>query len=141
MNPFSTELPRSTHQGNVPVPDCWSTFGALGADASCRTAQRGVPLPVTPCSQAAGSVPGVSVSKLSVCAIEEPATSNPPIATIVFFIRAPIPAPGPVQEQNLDAQGMCDAGSLPAPPFLGPASVRRIEKSSTRVAAANSPAG
>src|ERR1041384_1908196 len=92
--PFSTELARSTHHGKVPLPDCCSTLGALGAEASCRTAQRGFPLPVTPCSQAAGSAPGAPVSKLIGCPSAAPDASNPVIATTVFVMRAPIPARG-----------------------------------------------
>src|SRR6185437_4381681 len=73
--PFSTDVLRSTHQGKVPLPDCSSTFGLLGALASAFTAQRGVPLPVTPCSQPPGSAPGESPSKLIVSANAAPAAN------------------------------------------------------------------
>src|SRR5919201_2800125 len=66
--PFSTDALRSTHQGNVPLPDCWRTFGLLGAVGSARTSHFGLPLPVTPCSHPAGNAPGGSASKLMVCA-------------------------------------------------------------------------
>ena len=36
-----------THQGNVPLPDCFQTFGLLGADVSASTFHVGEPLPVT----------------------------------------------------------------------------------------------
>jgi tetratricopeptide (TPR) repeat protein len=44
-----------THQGTVPVPDCFKTFGLLGADMSASTFQTGDPLPVTPHVQSAGA--------------------------------------------------------------------------------------
>src|SRR5262245_53090909 len=55
----------STHHGKVPLPDCFKTFGLLGADASASTFQTGKPLPVTPHVQSAGSVPGATVSNFS----------------------------------------------------------------------------
>src|SRR4029079_4186457 len=54
-----------THHGKVPLPDCFKTFGLLGADASASTFQNGEPVPVTPHIQSAGSVPGATVSNFS----------------------------------------------------------------------------
>src|SRR2546421_8667655 len=66
--PSAMEVFSFTHQGNVPDPLCRRTFGALGAERSASTAQRGLPLPVTPHFQPAGTAPGLSWSKLSVWA-------------------------------------------------------------------------
>jgi hypothetical protein len=54
-----------THQGKVPLPDCFKTFGLLGADASASTFQTGEPFPVTPHLQPSGVSPGVAWSKFS----------------------------------------------------------------------------
>src|SRR5919206_58849 len=58
--PFSSEVFGSTHHGNVPLPDCSSTLGLLGAASSVRTFHCGAPRPVTPCCHPAGSPPGFS---------------------------------------------------------------------------------
>src|SRR5918912_1339542 len=86
-NPFSIELFGKTHQGNVPLPDCSSTLGLLGALASAFTAQRGVPFPVTPCCQPAGSAPGASLSKLIVSANAELAAKIETAATQALCIQ------------------------------------------------------
>jgi hypothetical protein len=55
-----------THHGNVPLPDCLSTFGLLGAVASASTDHFGEPRPVTPARQPAGVAPGMSWSNVIV---------------------------------------------------------------------------
>src|SRR4029077_14392037 len=54
-----------THQGEVPLPDCFKTFGLLGADASASTFPIGEPFPVTPHVQPSGISPGFTSSKFS----------------------------------------------------------------------------
>src|SRR5712692_3788651 len=87
--PFSTAAFGSTHQGNVPLPDCWRTFGLLGADESCRTAHFGLPFPVTPCCHALGSAPGLSLSKLMVSANAALVANIVATAMQASFTRAP----------------------------------------------------
>src|SRR5438067_11679164 len=87
--PFSTAVFGSTHQGKGPLPDCCSTFGLLGADGSARTAHFGLPFPVTPCCQALGSAPGLSVSKLMVSANAALVAKMVAAAMQACFTRAP----------------------------------------------------
>src|SRR4029078_7539151 len=54
-----------TDHRNVPFPDCFKTFGLLGANASASIFQTGEPLPVTPQIQSAGRGPGAAVSNFS----------------------------------------------------------------------------
>jgi hypothetical protein len=51
----------------VAEPDCFKTFGWLGAVASVSTAQRGAPFPVASQTQPDGALPTLSISKLTVC--------------------------------------------------------------------------
>src|SRR5262245_822352 len=66
--PSFSETSFFTHHGNVPLPDCLSTFGLLGAVASVSTVHFGVPLPVLPANQPAGSSPAFVSSKFTVSA-------------------------------------------------------------------------
>src|SRR5437660_576532 len=66
--PFSSDTSGLTHQGKVPLPDCLSTLGLLGAEASASTDHLGEPRPVTPERQPAGSAPGASRSNETVSA-------------------------------------------------------------------------
>eukprot|EP00952_Eustigmatos_sp_NYUAD-ZCMA_P012859 51432-Eustigmatos_ZCMA.PRE.1 len=52
------------HQGKAPRPLCISTLALLGALGSAVTAQRALPLPVTPQDQSTGAEPMASLSKL-----------------------------------------------------------------------------
>src|SRR5215467_3500298 len=61
--PSFSETSFFTHQGNVPLPDCLSTFGLLGAVASGSIAHFGEPLPVTPVRHPDGAAPVGSLSK------------------------------------------------------------------------------
>src|SRR6266436_9757272 len=54
--------------GNVAWPDCFNTFGLLGAEASFSTDHFAVPLPVCVAVQPAGAAPGFISSKLTVSA-------------------------------------------------------------------------
>src|SRR6266446_5246641 len=54
--------------GNVPTPDCLSTFGVLGAELSCSTLHFALPLPVTALFQPGGEAPAFASSKLTVSA-------------------------------------------------------------------------
>src|SRR5436190_22859286 len=102
-NPFSTTVFGRTHQGKGPLPDCCSTFGLLGALASCCTAHFGVPFPVTPCRQLAGNAPGASVSKLMVSANAAPVAKIVAAAMQASFTMAPS-GTQPESEQSLDAK-------------------------------------
>src|SRR5215468_11161830 len=64
--PSASDVALRTHHGNVPLPDCLRTLGALGAVGSFSTVQRGVPRPVTPQTQAGGVAPTFRSSKLMV---------------------------------------------------------------------------
>lgn len=59
--PSGSETPFSTHQGKVPEPDCFSTFGVLGALLSASTVHFGKPRPVTPAVQPAGRKPQAGI--------------------------------------------------------------------------------
>src|SRR5262245_43432256 len=67
--PAASDVSFFTHQGNVPLPDCWRTWGALGAVGSAMTAHCGDPRPVTPAIQPAGNAPILSRSKSTVSAM------------------------------------------------------------------------
>src|SRR5439155_25729426 len=67
-SPSARDASDLTHQGKVPLPDCLSTLGLLGADMSASTDHLGEPRPVTPARQPAGSAPGVSRSNETVSA-------------------------------------------------------------------------
>src|ERR1700730_5422900 len=58
--------------GNVPMPDCLSTFGLLGAELSCSTLHFALPLPVTALFQPDGGAPALASSKLIVSATAVP---------------------------------------------------------------------
>src|SRR5438876_6392671 len=58
--------------GNVPTPDCFNTFGLLGAELSCSMLHFALPLPVTALFQPRGSAPALASSKLTVSAIATP---------------------------------------------------------------------
>src|SRR5437899_11240892 len=77
-----------THQGNVPAPDCFSTFGGLGAVGSFSTAHFGAPRPVTPAVQPPGSEPTASWSKVIVSATAGSDAINSNDAIIIVFTRA-----------------------------------------------------
>src|SRR4029077_10620058 len=70
-----------THHGKVPLPDCFKTFGLLGAEASASTFQIGKPFPVTPHVQPWGISPGFASSKFSEAASAAVATSTAAIDT------------------------------------------------------------
>src|SRR4051812_48596237 len=111
MKPFSTCALLKTHQGNVPLPDCSSTLGLLGAVGSGLTAQRGVPFPVTPCCQAEGNAPLASPSKLIVSAKAAPVAKMVAAAMQASFMVAPSGARAG-SEQSSDAcasvrRGVC----------------------------------
>jgi len=80
-----------THQGKVPAPDCFKTFGLLGADISASTFQTGEPFPVIPHVQSSGSVPSVTASKFSTAANATLATSIIAIdrASVMLWGRRP----------------------------------------------------
>src|SRR5215470_13363165 len=82
-NPSVIDALAFIHQGNVPLPDCFRTFGLLGADASALTAHFGEPCPVTPQVQSAGGVPSWALSNVSISANAAVA-----IATIAGVSRA-----------------------------------------------------
>src|ERR1051325_6909030 len=103
--PFSIDVLRSSHRGKVPLPDCSSTFGLLGAPASARTAHFGFPLPVTPCSQPAGSPPGESLSKLMVSANAALAAKMDAAVMHSLVTMAPFrPTPGRSEEHTAELQ-------------------------------------
>src|SRR6266403_3362169 len=58
--------------GNVPTPDCLSTFGLLGAELSCSTLHFALPVPVTALFQPGGAAPAFASSKLIVSASAVP---------------------------------------------------------------------
>src|SRR5262245_20710167 len=84
--PFSSVVLGRTQYGNVPLPDCCSTLGLLGAVGSATTAHFGTPLPVTPCCHADGSEPDAASSK------------------VIISMRSLLSGARPVPEQNLDAE-------------------------------------
>src|SRR6266404_6498848 len=74
--------------GNVPTPDCLSTFGLLGAELSCSTLHFALPLPVTALFQPGGGAPAFASSKLIVSASAVPDTKPAQIISvyIVFIV-------------------------------------------------------
>src|SRR5438876_11775087 len=58
--------------GNVAWPDCFRTFGLLGADSSFSIAHFAVPLPVCVAVQPDGGAPALASSKLIVSATAAP---------------------------------------------------------------------
>src|SRR5262249_28447943 len=101
-NPFSIEVSLLTHHGNVPLPDCLSTFGGLGAVSSFSTVHLGEPRPVTPDFQPAAKAPTLSWSKLTVSPIalscEKPSTKETVISDITnFFMIGPSQTSSPVR--------------------------------------------
>src|SRR5438874_12792164 len=58
--------------GNVPWPDCLSTFGLLGAESSFSIAHFAAPLPVCVAVQPGGGAPVFISSKLTVSAMASP---------------------------------------------------------------------
>src|SRR5713226_8918186 len=74
--------------GNVPTPDCLSTFGLLGAELSCSTLHFALPLPVTALFQPGGGAPALASSKLIVSASAVPDTKPAQIISvyIVFIV-------------------------------------------------------
>src|SRR5204863_6108802 len=88
MKPFSTDAERSTAHGNVPLPDCCSTLGLLGALASAATDRFVLPRPVTPCSHPVGSAPGAALSKFTVSANAALAANTVATAMHVSFMAA-----------------------------------------------------
>src|ERR1035441_4114614 len=73
--------------GYLPSPDCFSTFGLLGAESSRSTFHLAAPVPVTVPVQWGGSLPGFALSKPTVPAsrdgVDPPAAIT---ATIDSFI-------------------------------------------------------
>src|SRR5437899_1546845 len=88
--PSAKETSFLTHHGNVPSPDCLSTFGWLGAVASGSTVQFGEPLPVTPPNQPDGICPAAVSSKFSVGSLPLCAVSA---ALIALARAAAVPLP------------------------------------------------
>src|SRR5882724_5252638 len=74
--------------GNVPTPDCLSTFGLLGAEVSCSTLHFALPLPVTALFQPGGGAPALASSKLIVSASAVPDTKPAQITSVynVFIV-------------------------------------------------------
>src|SRR5438105_10548488 len=66
--------------GNVAWPDCFITFGLLGAESSFSIAHFAVPLPVCVAVQPGGGVPVFMSSKLTVSAMASP------VATVIVII-------------------------------------------------------
>src|ERR1035437_8379269 len=64
--------------GYFASPDCFSTFGLLGAESSCSTLQLAAPVPVRVPVQWGGSLPGLALSKPTVSASTDGV--NPPAA-------------------------------------------------------------
>src|SRR5437899_9235267 len=58
--------------GKVAWPDCFNTFGLLGAEASFSTDHFAVPLPVCVAVQPGGGIPAFMSSKLTVSAMASP---------------------------------------------------------------------
>src|SRR5439155_10841200 len=58
--------------GNVGRPDCFKTFGLLGAESSFSTAHFAVPLPVCVAVQPGGGAPAFISSKFTVSAAAIP---------------------------------------------------------------------
>src|SRR5437867_4007737 len=93
-------VPLLTHQGKVPVPDCFSTFGALGAVESASMVHLGVPRPVTPAIQPLGREPAASWSKVIVSAIagSDAIISND--VTAIVFTSTSNPTKAPLGHQG-----------------------------------------
>src|SRR5437762_11671630 len=73
--------------GDVAWPDCFKTFGLLGAESSFSTAHFAVPLPVCVAVQPGGGAPVSMSSKLTVSATAVPvAIVIAIIVTLIFFI-------------------------------------------------------
>ncbi len=68
--------------GKVAAPDCFNTFGLLGADSSFSTDHFAEPLPVCVAVQPAGAVPVFISSKLTVSA-----EANAVTMVIVIIVR------------------------------------------------------
>src|ERR1039458_8085986 len=64
--------------GYVPSPDCFSTFGLLGAESSRSTLHLAAPVPVSVPVQWGGSLPGLALSNPTVSASTD--SVNPPPA-------------------------------------------------------------
>src|SRR5262249_21108735 len=88
-NPSVRETSLLAHQGNVPWPDCLSTFGLLGAVLSGSTAHLGVPRPVTPQVQLAGIAPVGSWSNPVMSANAATTTKDPASTTTSCCIQDP----------------------------------------------------
>ena len=78
----------NTHHGKVPAPDCFITFGALGAVGSASTAHLPAPAPVTPAIHPLGIVPTGSWSKVIVSAFTGNEVIMSSETTIVIFTSA-----------------------------------------------------
>src|SRR5437773_8819946 len=69
--------------GYVASPDCFSTFGLLGAVSSFWIVHFASPLPVFVAVQPGGAAPGVASSKLMVCACA--VTASRPVVNAIFI--------------------------------------------------------
>jgi hypothetical protein len=61
--------------GNVATPDCFNTFGLLGAESSFSTDHFAEPLPVCVAVQPGGAAPVLKLSKFTVSADDDAATT------------------------------------------------------------------
>src|SRR5437588_6412901 len=78
--PFLRLVSSLMQMGKVACPDCFNTFGLLGAEASFSTDHFAVPLPVCVAVQPAGAAPDFISSKLIVSAM---ATAVAMVITII----------------------------------------------------------
>src|ERR1035437_7912045 len=69
--------------GYVPSPDCFSTFGLLGAESSRSTLHLASPVPVSVPVQWGGSLPGLALSKPTVSASTDSVNPPPAITSTV----------------------------------------------------------
>src|SRR5437763_10407286 len=112
--PFPSAASGSTHHAKAPLPDRSSTCGLLGAEGSALTAQRGLPLPVTPWRQALGNEPGASVSKLMVSAKAALVANIVAAAIQASFMVAP--SGSRRLRAELGRSRVCETGSLLSSP-------------------------
>ena len=61
--------------GNVATPDCFNTFGLLGAESSFSTDHFAEPLPVCVAVHPGGAAPALKLSKFTVSADENAAAA------------------------------------------------------------------
>src|ERR1017187_8959471 len=81
--------------GYVPWPDCFSTFGLLGAESSCSTLHLAAPVPVRVPVQWGGSWPVLALSKPTVSARADCASPPAAIARVIdsFVIKCDVLMP------------------------------------------------